>query len=384
MRLRIPGPTPLPPSVLAALSRQVIYHRGASFKRLLEETALLLQPLFGAKDSRPIILSASGTGGLEAALANTLTQGDKVLVLDNGHWGRRFGRLAACLGATVEMIPSLWGQPADVEALRHRLSASDSGDIIAVLVAHNDTFTGAVSDLAEIGSITRGLPALLIVDAVSSLGSMRVESDLWGLDVVVSASQKCLMSPPGLSMVHVSEKAWRRIEALNVRSEYWDLRRAREMLDKGQTTFTPSVNLIYALEEALKIIHTEGIPETYARHSNLADALRSGLSEFGLSLFPLADVASPSVGVFRTPVEIDANKVVELMGDRFETVIAGARRSKIDNSVIRLGTMGYCRADDIRLDVYQLGLVLRDLGVTVDLSLALNQTEVVLERGRVS
>ncbi|MGW5361432.1 pyridoxal-phosphate-dependent aminotransferase family protein [Actinopolymorpha pittospori] len=379
MRLRVPGPTPVPPRVLQALGQQVIYHRGSEFKELLNDTAAMLQPLFGTQTASPIVLTSSGTGALEAVLANSLRPGDRVLTLDNGHWGARFGRLATSLGASVEALSSPWGGGADADALRRRLSAPDGGEFVAVLAAHNDTFTGAVTDLAAIGDVVRDTSALLVVDAVSSLGCMPIETDAWGLDLVVSASQKGLMCPPGLALVTASDKAWTRIDQVAARGEYFDLRKAREMAAQGQASFTPAVNLVRALHEALRMVHEAGIAETFARQARLGRALAAGAAQLGLSLYPDADVASPCVSVLRTPEGIDAAKIVATMRDRYGTQIAGARRSPLDGTVIRVGTMGYCQPDDIRLDVWQLAGSVQEQGQDVDVAAAIATTERELE-----
>ncbi|WP_260321898.1 pyridoxal-phosphate-dependent aminotransferase family protein [Micromonospora parathelypteridis] len=379
MRLRVPGPTPVPPRVLRALGQQVIYHRSSEFKELLHDTAAMLQPLFGTTAANPIVLTSSGTGALEAVLANSLRPGDRVLTLDNGHWGARFGRLATSLGASVEALSSSWGGGADAEALRRRLSASDGGEFVAVLVAHNDTFTGAVTDLAAISDVVRDTSALLVVDAVSSLGCLPIEVDSWGLDLVVSASQKGLMCPPGLALVTASEKAWKRIDKVDPRGEYFDLRRARDMAAQGQATFTPAVNLVRALHEALRMVHETGLTQTFARQAHLGRALAAGVAELGMSLYPNADAASPCVSVLRAPEGVDAAKIVATMRDRYGTQIAGARRSRLDGTVIRIGTMGYCRPDDIRLDVWQLAGAVQEQGHTVDVATAIAATERELE-----
>ncbi|WP_238361708.1 pyridoxal-phosphate-dependent aminotransferase family protein [Actinopolymorpha pittospori] len=379
MRLRVPGPTPVPPRVLQALGQQVIYHRGSEFKELLNDTAAMLQPLFGTQTASPIVLTSSGTGALEAVLANSLRPGDRVLTLDNGHWGARFGRLATSLGASVEALSSPWGGGADADALRRRLSAPDGGEFVAVLAAHNDTFTGAVTDLAAIGDVVRDTSALLVVDAVSSLGCLPIETDAWGLDLVVSASQKGLMCPPGLALVTASDKAWTRIDQVAARGEYFDLRKAREMAAQGQASFTPAVNLVRALHEALRMVHEAGIAETFARQARLGRALAAGAAHLGLSLYPDADVASPCVSVLRTPKGIDAAKIVATMRDRYGTQIAGARRSPLDGTVIRVGTMGYCQPDDIRLDVWQLAGSVQEQGQDVDVAAAIATTERELE-----
>lgn len=379
-RLRIPGPTPIPDSVRQALARQVIYHRSSEFSSLVSEIAISLRPLFGIDDD-PVFLTASGTGGLEAALANTIGPGDKVLALDNGHWGARFGRLAAALGAGVELQSSPWGTAPDADALRRRLAEPGGEDIAAVLVAHNDTFTGVVADLAAIGDAMRGHPALLLVDAVSSVGTMPVEARKWGLDVVVTATQKGLMCPPGLAVLAISDKAWKRIEARTVNGEYWDLKRAGEMAGKRQTVFTPAVSVLFGLREALRIIHEKGIHTTFDRHRLLSNAFQKGIRQLGLRIFAPKDVASPSVGVVCLPDGVQSADMVRLLDNKFGTVITGARRSRLDGKVIRVGTMGHCEPDDIRLDVLQIGSALREFGHHCDVGNAVNECESVLLSG---
>lgn len=359
MRLRIPGPTPVPKRVLDALGRPMVYHRSAEFKKYFQETTDLLRPLFGTQDLTPIMLSSSGTGALEAALSNVVGRGDTVICLDNGHWSSRFGDIARRLGVTVEIISSSWGDGADVEALRRRLAETSSQPVVAVLAVHNDTFSGAVSDLFEIGKVVTGTNALLVVDAVSSLGSMPVEADAWGLDVVVSASQKGLMCPPGLAFLTVSDKAWHHVaRRQEPTTTYFNLKRAHELAIVGQTPFTPAIGLIFGLNEALTMIHEVGIPQTYARHTILNRALIAGAAELGFSLYPSAHVASTSVGVLRTPPGVEPDQLLKTMRDRFGTIIAGARNSPIAGQVIRISTMGYCTPEDVRLDIRELAMAL--------------------------
>ncbi len=379
-RLRVPGPTPVPERVRSALSTQMVYHRGDEFSELLTDATRLLKPLLGTQQT-PLLCTSSGTGGLEAALANILEPGNRVVALDNGHWGARFGRLAATLGAHVETVASPWGSAADVVALQEVLARPASKSIRAVLVAHNDSFTGAVSDLAAIGSVVRDHSALLVVDAVSSLGTMPIEADNWNLDVVISASQKGLMCPPGLAIINVSNKAWERIENHSIPSDYWDLRRAYEMAIKGQTAFTPAVNLVAALREALTIIHERGVIETFERHRLLSEALHGGVNALGLELFPQKDAASPSVSVICLPDTVPGADLVDYFYSQYDTIIAGARRSKLNGRVIRLGTMGYCDPDDIRLDLWQLAHSLCAFGYRCDVERASEACERILREG---
>jgi aspartate aminotransferase-like enzyme len=255
----------------------------------------------------------------------------------------------------------------------------DASEFAAVLVTHNDTFTGAVCDLAEIGTFLRDLPTLLIVDAVSSLGSIPVESDSWGLDIVVAASQKGLMCPPGLAILSVSDKAWRRINDIHDRGEYWSLRRARQAWNTNEAAFTPAVNTVFALHEALTMIHAAGIHATYDRQASLSKALVAGATELNLRLFPSPETASPSVAVFEVPDGIDANEVVSQLYTCFGTVAASARNSPLSGKVVRLGTMGHCQPDDIRLDIHQIATIFRKMGVATDEVAALNATESLLK-----
>lgn len=379
-RLRIPGPTPVPERVRNASHRQVLYHRSDAFSALLSETTALLKPLFGTSGV-PLLLTASGTGGLEAALSNTISPGDRVIALDNGHWGRRFGHLAESLGGRVEYVVSDWGGDADVDTLRKIMSNPDSGSIRAVLVAHNDTFTGAVCDIGAVGEALRGSGALLIVDAVSSLGTMPVEADAWCADIVVSGSQKGLMSPPGLAFLCVSDKAWSKIDQRAPVGEYWDLRKARKQAERGQTVFTPAVSLVAAVHEALCMIHEEGIPSVFQRHRLLSEALRRGVEALGLGLYAKVPGNSPSVSVIRLPEQIKSTELVRCLRDQYGTIMTGARNSRLDEKVIRVGTMGYCFPDDIRLDVWQLAQSLGHLGYRCDGGNAMEACEQVFDTG---
>lgn len=379
-RLRIPGPTPVPERVRDALYRQVLYHRGKRFSDMLHQTAERLKPLFGTA-ATPLILTASGTGGLEAALNNTIRAGDRVIALDNGHWGRRFGRLAQALGAQVEYLVSPWGGDVDREALRARLAAPDAATIRAVLVAHNDTFAGTVADIAAIGRIVQSAAALLIVDAVSSLGTMPVLADEWGADIVISGSQKGLMSPPGLAFLCLSEKAWHSIEARPPLGEYWDLRRARSQAAKDQTVFTPAVSTLAAVHEALLMVHEEGLEHVFKRHRQLALGLRRGVEALGLGVFTSPPCDSPSVSVIRLPEGVDGAQLVRHLRDQYGTIMTGARNSPLEGKVLRVGTMGYCFPDDVRLDVWHLAQSLNDLGHPCPAAKAVEACEQTFQSG---
>ncbi|MDX1430860.1 MAG: alanine--glyoxylate aminotransferase family protein [Gammaproteobacteria bacterium] len=348
-RLRLPGPTAVPERVLGAIARPVLSHRGAEFRCILAETVTLLRDVLGTAGD-PLLFAASGTGVMEAALANVLAPGDRVLVLAHGRFGERFAEIAATLGAAVDVVDTPWGEAIDLDAVASRLT---DAEYRAVVVVHNESSTGVVADLRGIGALLIDHPALLVVDSVSGAGGIDVRQDEWGVDILVTASQKALMCPPGLGVVSVSEKAWasmaRHPGAPRV---YFDLSLARNSAAKGETPFTPPTSLVEGLREALTMIHEEGLDAVLARHARMAAAMREGAAALGLESFPARD-ASATVSVLRVPADVEGGAIVRHMYERFGTVIAGAR-NKLSGKVIRIGTMGACSDADIAMDVEQL------------------------------
>lgn len=235
-------------------------------------------------------------------------------------------------------------------------------DFRAVVVVHNESSTGAVADLARIGAAVAKTPALLVVDSVSGLGGIEMQQDAWGVDVLISASQKALMCPPGLAFASVGPKAWNVIESAQATPRfYWDFRKARESATKGQTPFTPAVSLVYGLQEATRMIADEGLPAVLTRHRTLADALRRGTAALGLPLFTASPIISDTVGVFCVPDGLDGGAIVRHMYERYNTAIAGAR-NKLNGRVVRIGTMGAVGEADILQDLLYLERTLSALG----------------------
>lgn len=365
-RLRLPGPTEVPERVLQATAKPVLNHRGPEFAQQLGEVADLLRPVMGTKNEI-MVFASSGTGVMEASVANAVVSGEKILILNNGQWGGRFKSIAAALGigAGIDEIEVPWGEAIPAEVLKARLA---QGGYAAVIAIHNESSTGAVGDLREIGAIVAATDAIFIVDSVSGLGGIEMRQDEWGVDILVSASQKALMCPPGLGLVSVSAKAWKRIESERGQARfYWDFRKALEWAVKGQTAFTPPVSLIAGLHEALTAIHEEGIANVLQRHHVLAEALKAGAASLGLPLFPTSPLTSNTVGVFKVPAAIDGSAIVKKMYDEHGSVIAGARNA-FRGKMIRIGTMGMVSADHILTDLDHLGQVLVDLGADVDAS----------------
>lgn len=357
-RLRLPGPTAVPQRVQSAIAKTLVNHRGPEFRALLREIEQLTKPLFGT-ENQILYFASSGTGMMEASLANILRPGDRVLVMKNGQWGERFAAIANAYGAKVDSLEFPWGEPPEAEAIGRKLAQDDYA---AVLITHNESSTGVVADIAAIGEHTRDSPTLLVVDAVSSLGCIPVEQDAWAADIVVSASQKGLMCPPGIGLASVSEKAWEIVDEERPTPRfYWDFRKARASIVKNETPFTPPVSLLWGLLEALEMIHEESIAEVLARHGRLAQALRAGCDAMGLPSFPSDSALSNSVTALQVPEDLDGSTIVKHLYNNYGTVIAGSR-NRLKGRVIRIGTMGHVSDGDILTDVHFLEATLNGLG----------------------
>jgi aspartate aminotransferase-like enzyme len=281
-----------------------------------------------------------------------------VLIVENGQFGERFASIAEGLPVALDRLVIPWGEVPDPEQIAARVKAKQYR---AVVVVHNESATGVVADLAGIGAVLRDSETLLVVDSVSGVGGVDFRMDEWGVDVVVTASQKSLMCPPGLAIAALSEKAMRVADAAHgIPRFFFDFRRARASLDKGETPFTPPVSLILGLREALAMINEEGLPAVLRRHARLSAALRAGFSALGFPMFPKgAFSATVTVGV--VPEGLDGAAIVRHMYANYRTVIAG-QRTKLRNRVIRIGTMGFFGPADILTDLHYLECTLRDLG----------------------
>ena len=358
-RLRIPGPTTVPERVRMAMARPVYAHRGAEFKAILGATLDRLGPVFGTRN-RILLHSSSGTGMMEAALVNVLASGERVLVIENGQFGERFSAIARAYGVVVDPLVVPWGEEADPGEVGRRLAGADYR---AVVMVHNESSTGVAADLKAIGRVVARTPAVLVVDSVSGLGGMAVDQDAAGVDVLISGSQKALMSPPGIGLASVSDKAWA-IIGRNDRLPrfYFDFRKAREAAEKGDTTFTGPVSLVYALSEALAMLHEEGLESVFERHARLSRALKVGAAAIGLENFTRSQRQSSTVAVFHAPAGLDGGAVVRGMYERHRTVIAGAR-NRLSGKVIRIGTMGAVTDGDVLTDLAHLEDVLATLGL---------------------
>lgn len=357
-RLRIPGPISIPERVRQATAQPIVNHRGAEMRLVLGEIQRLIKPLFGTQ-APILVFGSSGTGVMEASLVNILAPGEKVLALVHGQFGERYAQIARALGAEVEVIESEWGHAPAPERVA---AALDKADYRAVIAVHNESSTGAVTDLAAIGALLRERETLFLVDSISGLGGMELRQDEWGVDIVVTGSQKALMCPPGLGFASVSDKARKVIErADRCPRFYWDMRKALAVVDNQETAFTCPVSLLFGLHEALKMIHEEGLLQVFARHERLSGALRAGCVALGLPAFGDPAVASRTVVVASVPEPLAGGAIVKHLNENFNTMIAGAR-NKLSGKVIRIGTMGQISEADILTDLHYLERTLTALG----------------------
>ena len=342
--LRTPGPTPCPPEVLEAMAYPMINHRGPEFQEMFQSVTDKMKQVYMTED-RLYSLSASGTGSLEAGVVNTLSPGDRVLAVTIGYFGDRFADIAAAYGADVKKLQFDMGLPADPEVIRQALK--DDPSIVAVLVTHNETSTGVTNDLETIARIVKHeFQKLLLVDAVSSLSCIRLPVDQWQCDVVCTASQKGLMVPPGLSFVSMSEEAWEARERATMPRFYFDLPAAQRYLERGQTPWTPTVSLFYALDVALGMLLEEGIEEVFQRHERIARRTREGLKALGLELLADAAHASNAVTSVKIPEGVDGGKLSQIMRTEYSVVLAGGQGS-LTGKIFRVGHMGLVSEEDI-------------------------------------
>lgn len=354
MQLRIPGPTPCPPEALQATSRQMINHRGREFGQLLQSITARLKQIFQTKED-VLVLSCAGTGGLEAAIVNTLSPGDDILACSCGVFGDRFADIAEQYGAKVNRLNFEWGTPAKPETIRQALRANTN--IKAVLVTHNETSTGVTNDLASISSVVNEFDKLLLVDAVSSLGCIDLPTDNWHCDVVITASQKGWMVPPGLAMISVSEKAWKAYSHAQMPRFYLDFAKAKDYLQKGQTPWTPAISICYALDATLDLMLNEGLQNVFARHKRVGQMTRNGIKSLGLSLLPDESCASNTVTAVNASDKLDVPKLVQILREEYDVVIAGGQR-KLSGKIFRIGHMGLVNEDDIKVTLQAIEKVL--------------------------
>ena len=339
--LQIPGPTNVPGRILRAIERPTIDHRGPDFARMTEALLSGLKEVFQT-EGPVIVFPASGTGAWEAALVNTLSPGERVLMFETGHFATLWQRLAERLGLTVDFVPGDWRRGVDPAALEAKLREDADRDIKAVCVVHNETSTGVTSDIAALRrAIDRaGHPALFMVDTISSLASIDYRHQAWGVDVTVAGSQKGLMLPPGLSFNAVSDKALAAGKAARLPRSYWDWQDMLGANNKGFFPYTPATNLLFGLEEALAMLREEGLAEVFARHARHGEATRRAVAAWGLELLCVDPSAvSNSLTAVLMPAGHDADRLRRIILERFDLSL-GNGLGKVAGKVFRIGHLG--------------------------------------------
>jgi serine---pyruvate transaminase len=376
--LMTPGPTPVPPEVLAALAQPIVHHRSPDFQPLFARCLERLQRVYRTRGDA-LLMTASGTGAMESVVANLTAPGERVLVVSAGNFGERWGAIAAAHGCEVEWLRLPWGNTPTPDALGVKLG--EAGPVKVVFLTHSETSTGVVCDLQALAATVREAGALVAVDAVSSLGAVPLETDAWGLDAVASGSQKALMSPPGLAMVAVSERAL--AERVAARSYYFDWERIRNAQARLDSAFTPAVSLVAALDVALGLILEEiGLDAAWDRHARLGRACRAGLTAMGLELFSPDDDRAAVVTAAHAPEGVDATEVVRALRDRFGITIANGQ-GELKGRIFRIGHIGYFDVFDITTTLSAVELALVDLGAEVERGAAAGAALEAFEHARV-
>jgi aspartate aminotransferase-like enzyme len=362
--LRIPGPTSVPPAVLAELARPVIDHRGPEFAAILRRVTARMKYVF--QTSSPVLIfPASGTGGQECAIVNLFSPGEHVVAISIGHFGNRFARIAEHYGLQVSRIAFPWGAAADPAIVEARLR--ELAPYRGVLLTHNETSTGVTNDIQALAAVIRQRhpEALIVADAVSSLGCIPLEMDAWDLDVVFTASQKGLMCPPGLMMLAAGSRAWEANARAQLPRYYFDWARTRVSLERGQHPVTPPVSLFYALDLSLEVLLAEGLEAVFARHHHLGEYVRRHLRALGLQRLSNHDHASNTVTAVRVPEGIDAKVLVKTLRERDQVVLAGGQEH-LSGKIVRIAHMGCCEVRDLFIALNCLQVRLQELGFSQD------------------
>lgn len=355
--LMIPGPTPVPENVLLALAKHPIGHRSGEFSQVMADVTAHLKWLFQTSGD-VLMLTASGTGAMEAGIINFFSPGEKVLVAHNGKFGERWALVAKAFGLDVQEVTAPWGQPLNPADIQGALAADTTKQIKGVIITHSETSTGVINDLQAINQHVKSHGALILVDAVTSLGATQVPIDDWGLDVVCSGSQKGFMIPPGLGFVAVSAKAWEAYAQAKIPKFYFDLGKYKKDAAKDTTPFTPPVNLIFALQAALHMMKKEGLENIFARHHRHMNASRAAAKAMGLQLYAPDGHGSPAITAVATP---EAEKIRSIMKKKYDIVLAGGQ-DHLKGQVFRIGHLGFVCDRDILSAIAALEGTLAEMG----------------------
>ena len=368
-----PGPTMLPPEVVLKMAEPIMHHREPEFEKVFAEIREGLKSVFQTKNE-VLVFTSSGTGAMEAAVSNLLSKGDKALVVRGGKFGERWGEICKAYGIEFVPIDVEWGRAVDPRRIQEALTSDPS--IRVVYTQATETSTGVVHPIKEIGGVLRKCDGtLLVVDAITGIGVFDMPMDQWGLDVVISGSQKALMLPPGLAFAALSEKAWKSVERSNLPKYYFDFKRELKAIQKNQSAYTPAISLMVGLRESLRLIQQEGLTEVFRRHERLARATRAAVKALGLDLFA-PEAPSPALTAVKVPEGIDGLKLQELFFERFGiTVAEGQDRAK--GKIIRIAHLGYYDRLDMVMVISALEMLLQEMGHRFELGKGVKAAEEV-------
>jgi len=374
-----PGPTPVPPEVLAAMSRPIIHHRSSDFREILGRCLDRLHEVYRTEGD-VLIYTASGTGGMESAVSNLTRPGDRAVVVSAGFFGQRWGAIARSFHCEVDEIAYDWGEAPAAEDLAARLR--ELGGAKVVFLTHSETSTGAVADVQALAAAAKDAGALVVVDAVSSLGAVPLETNAWGIDCVISGSQKALMTPPGLATVSVSPDAWAAVDKDASSCFYFDWTQTRERQEQFDPAFTPAVSIVVGLDVALGLLLDEGLEQAFERHARLGRACRAGAKAMGLELFSPDDDRSAVVTAIQAPDGIDSAELVQTLRDRHGIVLAPGQ-GPLKGKIFRIGHIGYYDVFDITTALAGVELVLSELGADIERGAAITAALDAFEHARV-
>ncbi len=371
--LLAPGPTPIPPEVLQAMALPIIHHRTPEFEALLADVRRDLRLVFQCRNE-VLMFAASGTGAMEGAVVNTLSPGDQVVVIRGGKFGERWAEICEAYGVRVFPVDVPYGKSVDPGTVADVLKREPG--VRAVFATHSETSTGAVHDVQALAAIVGATDALLVVDAITSLGVMDLPMDAWGVDLVVAGSQKAVMLPPGLAFAGLSDKAWARVPESRLPKYYFNFTSERKAIEKNQSAYTPAVSLVVGLREALRLILAEGLPNVFARHDRLARATRAGVQALGLELF--AEHPGCACTAVKAPAGIESGAIVKGYRKRGITIAGG--QGSMKGKIFRIAHMGYADNSDVLVALGTLELVLADLGYPVKLGEGVRAAQQILQK----
>jgi serine---pyruvate transaminase len=361
-----PGPTPVPPEVLAATARPMIHHRGPEFRQALARVIERLKLVFRT-ESEMLTFTSAGTGVMESAVQNLCSPGDRVLVVSHGYFGERFAAIATAYGCDLVHLRYPWGESPSAEEVGEKLD--EMAGAKAVFLTHSDTSTGVVSDLQAIAERLSGTEAIVVVDAISSLAAVPLETDAWGLDVVITSSHKALMCPPGLGFAAVSQRALDVARTARSPRYYFDWETTRASQEKGENPFSPAISLFLGLDVALGMILAEGLEGAYERHVRLGRACRAGVKAMGLELFSPDEDRAAVVTAIRMPPDVDGQAIVLSMRERSGVTIIGGQ-GEVRGKIARIGHIGYVDVFDVTTALAALEVALAEAGADIERAVA--------------